>query len=438
MSSVNNNPTPSKVTITLEYDDTARTGPSKANGPEQQLNSDTKNEILALLDGPTKQRRDDAAAKTLRNNFKLFDNGAGGARSNDGLASRGEIRAGQKKAEELSADLEHVNNKPDLFRDMDTYAYGRSADEKVSKADLDSWLKSPPANATARDKEAVRNMRDNFDQLAGKDGLISIGEAKAGQAKYDEIATDAKHLLNSDELYRNLDTQQNGGEADDIIGAGDADRYAKNRASAGQPKSTPSNQASEARRDYEAVKNVRDNFDLIDDAAGKHLFGKDGLAAKHDLKAANQQFGQLATDLEYLKNNPKLFRDIDTYQNGGEPDGLLGKGDLDSWLKDPPANASARDIEAVRNIRDNFDKVDNVAGLSRGNDGLIGIDDVQAGQEKFGQLSADTKRLMDNPKLFGEVDASNGERFRETFGDVKNGLFGRRNLDSWMKQNSPA
>ena len=95
----------------------------------------------------------------------------------------------------------------------------------------------------------------------------------------------------------------------------------------------------------QAVATVKDNFDLLDTAAG--IGGKDGLIGVADLKAilktpaAPQRLKEAAA---FLLNNPAYRNQLDVAAGIGKVDGLIGKNDVDAYQKANAGKASAATI----------------------------------------------------------------------------------------------
>ena len=84
-----------------------------------------------------------------------------------------------------------------------------------------------------------------------------------------------------------------------------------------------------------AVATVKENFDLLDTAAG--IGGKDGLIGVADLKAITKTPAapsHLKEAAQFLLNNPAYRNQLDVAAGIGKVDGLIGKCDVDAYQKD--------------------------------------------------------------------------------------------------------
>ena len=84
-----------------------------------------------------------------------------------------------------------------------------------------------------------------------------------------------------------------------------------------------------------AVATVKENFDLLDTAAG--IGGKDGLIGVVDLEAITKTPAapsHLKEAAQFLLNNPAYRNQLDVAAGIGKVDGLIGKVDVDAFQKD--------------------------------------------------------------------------------------------------------
>lgn len=212
-----------------------------------------------------------------------------------------------------------------------------------------------------------------------------------------------------------------------------------------------------------AVATVKENFDLLDTAAG--IGGKDGLIGVVDLEAITKTPAapsHLKEAAQFLLNNPAYRNQLDVAAGIGKVDGLIGKVDVDAFQKDhsprrkqyqqmschnpvpqgavatipfpvaspfPRYNPQPMTMDrAVSAVHKHFDLLDTAAGIG-GKDGLIGVNDLQAITKNPSaprELKEAAQFLLKNPAYRNQLDVAAG------IGKV-DGLIGRVDVNAYQR-----
>ncbi|MGI5864503.1 MAG: hypothetical protein ACOX6T_20970 [Myxococcales bacterium] len=194
----------------------------------------------------------------------------------------------------------------------------------------------------------------------------------------------------------------------------------------------------------DSVNVLRNNFDLLDTAAG--VGGKDGFIGKNDLEAAMRNPNlpkEIRDACRFLLNNPSAWNQLDVGAGIGKCDGIIGRCDVDAvWAKlaeqAPPAESadpstggtnagggvgetggtgsapssewSQKFSDAVNVLKDNFDLLDTAAGIG-GKDGFIGKNDLLAALRNPNlpkELKDACRFLLTNPAAWNQLDVGAG------------------------------
>lgn len=179
--------------------------------------------------------------------------------------------------------------------------------------------------AGGSDVSAQQTLRDNFDHLKTKDGCISlqtINDIAAGKNCPDgskpspELKAACEKMRDNPDMFKAADTAKKGdpGKADMLVSKDDLDTVIK--------KQSPQQQLLDNFDKLKGKDNLITLQTINDIAAGKNC--PDGSVPSPELKAA----------CEKLRDNPDLFKAVDTARQGdlGKADMLVSKKDLETSL----------------------------------------------------------------------------------------------------------
>ena len=169
----------------------------------------------------------------------------------------------------------------------------------------------------------------------------------------------------------------------------------------------------------QALSTCRDNFDLLDTAAG--IGDRDGIIGRADLQAILEAPGatpRLKAAARYLLDH---FSELDDAAgNLGREDGKISMQDLDTGI----AMTQMSDGRAIEIMRGNFDQLD-TAGHGGCPDGIVSRDDLEGILEDSSatpELKAAARYALAHPELFDRIDTAG-------HGGDRDGKISRDDLD---------
>jgi len=319
------------------------------------------------------------ATQVLHNNFGMFDTASQPNNPADGLVSRDDLFAVYKNpnaTQEQRDAAAYFLTHSEAFNRLDVAQNGGLPDGLIGQGDVDTVLYNQAAqvlNSNFGVFDTASQPNRPADGLVSREDLLAVyNNPNATQEQRDA----AVYLLTHEEAFNRLDTAQNGGSPDGLIGQGDV-------ATVLYPPFTQKAQAIPM-DENQATQVLSNNFAVFD-TASQPISPADGLVSRDDLLAVynNPNATQEQRDAAaYLLTHEDAFNHLDTAQNGGSTDGLIGLGDVATALYFPGQQqaqlASMDEGRATQVLNENFWVFDTASQPNRSADGLVSRDDLLA------------------------------------------------------------
>ncbi|MEW6277937.1 MAG: hypothetical protein AB1758_04885, partial [Candidatus Eremiobacterota bacterium] len=391
------------------------------------------------------------AAAILQANFDIVDTAAGIGQP-DGVIGKQDLEAivgGRcpNAPPELKEACEFLLANPAMLNALDTADTGE-VDGRIGRSAVRAAVQTfGPLDATPDPEgpmtlgRAAAILKKYFPLLdtaaghGGQDGKIGKNDLEAIAAAPGappDLRAAVEFLLNNPAMLDALDTAAGVGDRDGIIGMQDLDKAIENHpADAVGPR-----KEGEPMTLARAAAILHQNFDIVDTAAG--IGQPDGVIGKPDLEAivggrAPNAPPELREACEFLLANPALLNALDTADTG-EVDGRIGRtataaavAQFSGLDATPDAEGPMTLGRAAAILKRYFDIVDTAAGIG-GRDNRIGKNDLEAIAASPGappDLKAAVDFLLANPAMFDALDTAAG------VGD-RDGIIGKQDVNVAM------